>query len=198
MTTRTSFIHVYLILGLFAFAARTQTVVRTKPESSGSTVTVSRVPNEEAQRLLEGLIPSGDKHHMATIRVYTPGNTTKRVSLGMSCSSSGSGDVNEDGHITTSGSSSCAERHANINDVWLGLEDHEHPNSAYLITARCLERTAWNHCEVPPPGSYYDVVLQQEKHGNFKVYIGIQPKIGGKVKVSTWDVLYVEYVAPKS
>lgn len=177
--------------------AGAQTTVHTVPDTTQSTVITTRLPNGEAQRLLEGLIPPTDKHHLATIKVYTPGGVTDRRSLGVSCSSSSDGKVADDGKISMSGSSSCAEKHENIHDAWLGLRDAANPDAGYLITARCVEAYVWDHCEVPPPGTYYNVVIQQEKHGNFKVYIALERKIGGKVKVSTWDVLYVEHVVPK-
>jgi hypothetical protein len=178
--------------------ATPQTTVHLAPDLTKSTVTVSRVPNGEATHLLEALIPTDDKHHMNRIEVYTPGGVTDKISLGLHCSSSSSGNVDEDGHISTSGDSSCRELHKNINEVWLGLRDAAQPDAAYLITARCTEAWRWDHCEVPPAGTYYNVVLQQEKHGNFKIYIGVEPKLGGKVKVSTWDVLYLDHVVPKT
>lgn len=177
--------------------ARAQTTVHLAPDLTKSSVTATRVPNGEATRLLEALIPPDDKHHMTRIEVYTPGGTTDKVSLGLDCSGGSSGKVDDEGNINSSSHSSCQELHKNINEVWLGLRDAAQPEAAYLITARCTEAWRWDHCEVPPAGTYYNVVLQQEKHGNFKIYIAVAPKLGGKLKVSTWDVLYLDHVTPR-
>lgn len=184
--------------GPMTLRASAQTSVHLPPDASKSTVTVTRVSNAEATRMLEALIPPNDKHHMARIEVYTPGGSTKRVSLGVDCSGGSSGKIDDDGNITTRSNSSCDELHKNINEVWLGLRDATQPDAAFMITARCTEAWRWDHCEVPPPGSYYMVGLQQEKHGNFKIYIAVEPKLGVKLKVSTWDVLYLEHVVPNS
>jgi hypothetical protein len=182
--------HIILMVCL-VLVANAQVMVHTPPEYSH--VKVTRVPNGEATSLLESLIPSDDKHHMATISVYTPGGMTDRRDLGAHCSGSSSNDQDGNGSSFNWG---CRELHRDVNEVWLGLEDASHPGGAYLITARCVVEWRWNHCEVPPPGSFYNVVLQKEKHGNFNIYIGVHPNIGEKVKVSTWNVLYLEHVVP--
>jgi hypothetical protein len=76
----------------------------------------------------------------------------------------------------------------------LGLPDAADSKAAYLVTAQCVVQFKWDHCQMPPKGSTYPVVLEAGKHGTFQIYVGTSQKLGDKVKVAKFPVLNVEHI----
>jgi len=109
--------------------------------------------------------------------------------------------VDDDGNIKArtqiDGSTSCRERHEYYMTLFLGLADSADSQSAYLITAQCAEKWAWNHCDMPPEKTTYPIVLEIGKHGSFNVYAATSQKLGGKQKVAKFAVLDVTHVKQK-
>jgi hypothetical protein len=158
------------------------------------------VPPAEAQQTLRSFIPSGKK--FVTVNAYVAGTAVKDVDLGVSCSSSSSanttGSVADNGNIKaqtqSAGSSSCRDRHVYYYRMNLGFPDAADSNAAYLVTAECVARWVWDHCQMPTQGSNYPVVLEAGKHGTFQVYAATSAKLGDKMKVAKFPVLDVEHV----
>ncbi len=163
---------------------------------------VSVVPPQQAQQLLQNLIPV--KKKFVTVNAYVAGTFVTKKDLGMSCSSSSSGSVSgtvdDDGNIKgqtdSNGSSHCRERYINYNRMMLGFPDANDNNSAYMVTTECTEEWVWDHCQMPDKGTAWPVVIEAEKHGAFDVYVAAPPaKLGGKTqKVAKFHVLNVSHV----
>ncbi len=166
----------------------------------GQEVTI--VPPEQAQKLLQDLIPA--KKKFVTINAYVAGTFVTKKDLGMSCSSSSSGSisgtVDDNGEIRgqtdSSGSSHCRERYIYYNRMMLGLQDASDPDSAYMVTAECAEKWVWDHCQMPEKGTIWPVVIEAGKHGTFDIYEAVPPsRLGGKwQKAARFHVLDVSHV----
>jgi hypothetical protein len=157
----------------------------------------------EAQRMLKALIPSGKKFF--AFDAYVAGTNVKDVNLGLSCSSSSTGNttgtVDDDGNVSARtqsyGSGSCREVHNYYKTMYLGLRDLKNDDASYMITVQCAEKWRWNHCDMPPEKTIYPVVLEIGKHDTFMVYAATSQKLGGKQKVAKFAVLDVTHVMPK-
>jgi hypothetical protein len=158
------------------------------------------VPPAQAQQVLRSFIPNGKK--FVTVNAYVAGTWTKDVDLGVSCSSgstgTATGNVDDYGNLSartkSEGSTDCRELHRYYHRMALGLPDAADSNAVYLVTAECVVRRVWDHCQMPPKGSTYPVVLEAGKHGTFQIYVGTSEKLGDKVKVAKFPVLNVEHV----
>jgi hypothetical protein len=161
------------------------------------------VTSAQAQQLLKALIPP--KKKFVVVNAYVAGTHVKDVNLGMSCSSSSSsstsGTVDDDGNIHAQtqggGSSSCREVHHYYRTMFLGFADTSDPQAGYLLTAQCVEKWIWNHCDMPPEKSTYPVVLEIGKHDSFSIYAATAQKLGGKQKVAKFAVLDLSHVKQK-
>ena len=170
------------------------------PSSLDPPPDVEVVPPAQAQQVLRALIPSDKK--LVTINAYVAGTSVKDVNLGVYCSSSSSantsGTVDDDGNIkartNSDGSTNCRERHVYYHRMSLGLPDGTDGNAAYLVTVECTVRRVWDHCQMPPEGSTYPIVLEAGKHGTFQIYAATTEKLGAKAKVAKFPVLDIEHV----
>jgi hypothetical protein len=158
----------------------------------------------EAQRMLKALIPAGKK--FVAFDAYVAGTNVKDVNLGLSCSSSSTGNttgtVDSDGNVSartqTNGSGTCREMHDYYKTMYLGLRDLKNADAGYMITVQCAEKWRWNHCDMPPEKTIYPVVLEIGKRDTFTVYAATSQKLGGKQKVAKFAVLDVSHVVPKN
>lgn len=150
----------------------------------------------QAEQALNALIPP--KKKFVVINALVAYTDMKVVDLGLSCSSSSSGKttgtVDDNGDIAartdSSGSSDCRELHNRYYTMKLGLPDIAEPKqSAYLVTAQCVEKWVWDHCQMPEKGAMYSIVLEAGKHGTFYVYAATSEKLGAKTKVAKFAVL---------
>jgi len=170
---------------------------------SAQEVDMEVVPPAQAQSMLKAIIPKGKKY--VSFQAYVAGTQVKDVNLGLSCSSSSSGSTtgtvddsgNIDARTQSYGSGRCRELHNYYKTIYLGLRDLADPQSSYMITAQCVEKWVWNHCDMPPQHEMYGVVLEIGKHDTFYVYAATQQKLGGKTKVAKFAVLDVTHVTPK-
>lgn len=161
------------------------------------------VPPAQAQSMLKAIIPKGKKY--VSFQAYVAGTQVKDVNLGLSCSSSSKGSttgtVDDSGNIDAQthsySSGGCREVHNYYKTMYLGLRDPSDPQSSYTITAQCVEKWVWNHCDMPPQHEMYGVVLEIGKHDTFYVYAATTQKLSGKVKVAKFAVLDITHVAPK-
>ena len=153
--------------------------------------------------MLKALIPHDKK--FVVVNAYVAGAGVKDVNLGLRCSSSSSGSItgsvddygNIDARTWTHGSSSCREVHERYNTLFLGFEDAGDSHASYMITAQCVVKSAWNHCDMPPEKSLYPVVLEVGKHGSFNIYAATAQTLGGKQKVAKFQVLDLSHVRQK-
>lgn len=139
---------------------------------------VEVVPPAQAQALLKELIPHGKKS--VVLNPYVVGKDVNDVNLGIKCASS-----------------VCREVHKRYNTLLLGFDDLDDSHAIYLIAAQCVEKSAWNHCDMPAEKSECPIVLEAGKHGSFNIYVATAQKLGGKQKVAKFQVLDVRHARQK-
>lgn len=161
--------------------------------------TISRLPDRDAQTILNRLIPDGKK--FASVIPYVLNTQTKVVDRGSVCysssTSSSSGSIDEFGNINTTGesngSSSCSHEAIGYYTMYLGIPDADDQKATYVLTVQCVERWIWNHCTMPTKGQSYPLIIEREKHGSFNVYAATRDKVGAKAKVASFSVIKVEH-----
>lgn len=165
--------------------------------------TIEYVAPADGQRVLSTMIPADKK--FVPVTVYVAVADRKSIDLGVSCSSdstgSTTGQVDDAGNVDLKSSgdvaTDCSHKHKYVNTMKLGLPIQS-DGTGYMITVQCIERFLWDHCDMPPNGATYQVILSAEKHGTFEVYAATEQRIGAKSKVAKFAVLSVEHVIPKS